>query len=153
VPDNSQELLRSRLLGGIPRLLLEIALFDANLDGSDSLIQDEVDQDRLQVAGMIRDNLFHVGSTALELDICRDLFLLNPSATPSDLHLLLTCAQTHDVLAYILLKNDLRTCLFDENMSGQNKILRAVEVADLIGGTQWNENDGWILPGGHSILD
>jgi dsRNA-specific ribonuclease len=152
LPHNSHDLLRLRLMSGIPRLLLDIAVFDASLDGSDSLIRDPSDQAELQVAGMIRDNLFHVGSTALELELCRDLFLLNPSATPSDLHLLQVCAQTHDVLSYILLKNELHTCLFDEDLASESKILQTIETADAIGETLWKENGGWILPGGLSTF-
>jgi len=150
IPDkyDSMVLSRSRLCDGRPRLLLDIAVFDANLDGSDPLIQDSVAQERLQLGGMIRDNLFQVGSTALELMLCRDMFMMNPSATPSDLHLLLACAQTHDVLAYILLKNGLHTCLFDEDLPRRGKILQAVEVADVIGLKLWDANEGWILPGG-----
>ena len=154
VPTHSNELLlvRSQLLHGIPKLLLEIALFDATLDGSDVSIQDPEDQARLWVAGMIRDNIFHVGSTALELVLSRDLFLLNPSATPGDLHLLLTCAQTHDVLSYIVLKNQLHTCLFDEHLPHQRKILQMAVAADAIGGERWDSNGGWILPGGVSTF-
>lgn len=150
--DVSEAVLRSELASGTPRLLLEIALFDANLDGSDldGLIADFSDQDRLQVVGLIRDNLFHVGATALELELAKDLFIMYPTATPGDLQLLLSCALSHDVLAYILIKNEVHRCLFDENISRQRKLLQEITVADTVGSKNWLDNGGWILPGGIS---
>lgn len=131
-----------------PRLLSLVALFDASLDGSDPSIPIQEDQERLEVAGMLRDSLFHIGSTALDLEMSRDFFLLNPKATPGDLHLLLTCALTHDAVAYIFLKSGFDRCMFDENPMHRHKIIQKITLADSIGEARWATNNGWILPGG-----
>ena len=129
-------------------ILLSIALFDANLDGSDENLRDRHTCEMLEVLGLIRDNLFFAGSTALELELSSDFFLINPNATPSDLHLLNACALTHDVLVYIMLKWGIHHCLFDESPSGSQKVLRTVDAAEALGKRWWRRHDGWILPGG-----
>jgi hypothetical protein len=101
----------------------------------------------VQVA-LLRDNLFHVGSSALQLLVTEEIFRMRPEATAGDMHLLRTCAITDDVLVYIMMKWNIHHCLFDGTAYCREEFQTVMEAADNIGTATWNRRGGWVLPGG-----
>ena len=122
-------------------LLLNCAIFDDSLDD-----QDREYIESLEDLARLRDVLFNVGNASLQLSIVKEIYNRYPTATSGDIHLFKTSTSSHDVLAYIMVKTGLVTCLFDEHANAASEMRDSVSEADKIGVQHWE--DGWILPGG-----
>eukprot|EP00934_Nitzschia_sp_Nitz4_P001424 Nitzschia sp. Nitz4//scaffold18_size181773//21860//25417//NITZ4_001897-RA/size181773-processed-gene-0.221-mRNA-1//-1//CDS//3329539957//1424//frame0 len=139
-------------LGSKGKTLLMIALFDANLDGTDASLREVNDFElkEFRKLGLMRDTMFVVGNACLELLISQDLYRMYPDATPGDLHLVKSCCICDDVLVYIFYKLGLHQFLFDQSAHCWNTLSRVVSRADSLGSHFWQERAGWILSGGSS---
>lgn len=174
---NSIRDLNSELSSPRTKILLRCALFDDSLDFGDSStagsanIDDTMNEslistrgdsvrsldgslnrttmmlDGLDLVGILRDTLFFVGNYALNLCISIELYKRYPNASPTDLTLLNFCAFTDDVMAYILVKNKIHDCLYDQDSSSAAQFWIEVNLADEKGLEIWGDSDGWILGG------
>ena len=101
-------------------------------------------------AALLRDTLNMVGSYALQLCITTDLFHRYPGVNESSLHILRVCAIADDVVVYIMFKAGIDKFLLDREAGAIRKFQSTMEMADVLGKSEWLKRNGWILPGGTS---
>ena len=131
--------------------ILCCALFDTDLmDLTNVVVDADVDPCPLEQLAVFRDSLFHVGVHAFKLVLSDEVFRRFPQAAQEDLHLLRNVAFTEDVVAYIMMKSGMRLALFDD--TPYHEFEQTMQVSDLAGGLQWEQHDGWILPGGIRVF-
>ncbi|KAL7482685.1 hypothetical protein ACHAW6_008345 [Cyclotella cf. meneghiniana] len=130
-------------------LLIYAALFDDSLDESGI---DENDGDtkitRLKVLSILRDKMFHVGHSALLLNLAEEIYHHYPTATSGDIHFSKIYVLSDDTLAYILVKNEIHKCLFDKADHKTLQFASYMRLADSIGEEFCAKHDGWIISGG-----
>eukprot|EP00957_Ditylum_brightwellii_P201071 15323925-Ditylum_brightwellii.AAC.1 len=100
-------------------------------------------------AALLRDTLFFVGNYSLSLAISCEFYHRYPNASSGDMHLLLACACSDDVLAYIAIKNGIHKFMYDEESDTTSKILAEMMISDARGLELWKKKGKeWILSGG-----
>jgi dsRNA-specific ribonuclease len=97
---------------------------------------------------LLRDTLFMVGHSGLQLAITDELFKLYPDATEGDLSLQRSCATSDDVMAYVMVKSGLNQSLYHQNTSSEKHFTSEMSAAEDLGRKIWNRRNGWILKGG-----
>jgi dsRNA-specific ribonuclease len=97
---------------------------------------------------LLRDTLFMVGHSALHLAITIELFRMYPDADEVELSLMRSCATSDDVMAYIMVKNDLQQSLYHHNTRPEKRFASEIGAAEDLGRNVWNRRFGWILQGG-----
>ena len=149
---------------GVSKILLEVALFDDDLDIEDSVElvnesktveNDDVSNEKCSIPpellriALLRDTLFIVGNSALHMVLSAELYSRYPSATAGDLHLLRVCGgDCDDLLVYIMIKNGIHLHLYDETNENLNFMVQEIVSGDNLGRERWKKNNGWILNNG-----
>jgi hypothetical protein len=101
-------------------------------------------------AALLRDTLGMVGNYALQLCITHELYHRYPTVNEHSLHILRVCAMADDVAVYIMFKSGIHNFLFDQGAEAIGKFQSIMEMADVLGKTEWLKLNGWVLSGGLS---
>lgn len=147
------------------KILLMCAIFDDSLDDlmsgsfvgstNNAIEADGMGQtgrsdlgDGIFRAALLRDTLGMVGSYALQLCITHELYHRYPNVNEHSLHILRVCAMADDVAVYIMFKAGFHKFLLDQGAEAIGKFQSIMEMADVLGKTEWLKLNGWILTGG-----
>ena len=117
--------MRSLFSMEIMQTLLLAALFDDSLED----VQNSSDgKTGIYEAALLRDSLFHIGHSGLQLMLTEEIFRIYPEATAGDITFLRTAAADTDVLVYIMLKWNIQNCLFDQSASYLTRCQAAIDT-------------------------
>lgn len=121
------------------KILLSCALFDDSMSDA----EDDVDMHPSIALARIRESLFFIGDAALHLVLATECYHRYPNASVGDLHLLRCCCIGDEVLAYLAIKYQFDSCLYDQESIYQMQSL--VKMSDDNGRNDWARKGGWIL--------
>ena len=131
----------------IAALLIHSALYDDSLDDR-QFNHGGSDVSDLEKLAQLRDKIFNVGNATLQLSIVSEIYHLYDESTSGDFQLMKSALLSHDVLAYMFVKNGFHAFLFDADADAIVYMQDYIQEADMLGGKEWMKNEGWIIPGG-----
>lgn len=114
-----------------------------------SLFDDDItEHSGLKCLSILREKLYYVGNSALQLKLVEEIYHHHTEATSGDIHFMKVVMLSDDSMAYILVKNGLHKCLFDRCDDSVCEFQCHMKEAERHGEKFWNKHDGWTLPGG-----